>query len=109
TSPSRSQVSRSLTDSIRPCFSPACSTVYFEWSGPSLACGSQEASRQTERRIMLPFTKRPGRDESGDDDVVTKDDIVKPPTGTDRADRTAASSGGRGKFASVNDEEMTTL
>ena len=53
---------------------------------------------------MLPFTKRPGRDESGDEDVVvTKDDSVKPST------TPAAKTGGRGKFASINDEEMTTL
>ncbi len=50
---------------------------------------------------MLPFTKRPGRDESGDEDVVTKDDIVKPSN--------APAAGGRGKLASINDEEMTTL
>jgi hypothetical protein len=98
----RDKVCRSLTDSIRPRFSHADSTVYFEWSGPALACGSQEASRQTERRIMLPFTKRPGRDESGDEDVVTRDDVVVKPSN-------APPTGGRGKLASINDEEMTTL
>jgi hypothetical protein len=61
----------------------------------------------SERRIMLPFTKRPGRgDESGDEDVVTKDDIVKPATTPPAAKAGAA---GRAKFSSINDEEMTTL
>lgn len=56
---------------------------------------------------MLPFTKRPGRgDESGDEDVVTKDDIVKPAT-IPPASKAAAT--GRAKFSSINDEEMTTL
>lgn len=57
---------------------------------------------------MLPFTKRPGRgEESGDPDVVTKDDVAKP-VSSDRPSA-AKASGGRGKFVSVNDEEMTTL
>jgi hypothetical protein len=53
---------------------------------------------------MLPFTKRPGRDESEDNDVVTKDDLV---TAETRAP--ASLREGRGKLASLNDEEMTTL
>ena len=54
---------------------------------------------------MLPFTKRPGRDESGDDeDVVTRDDVVMP------AAAAPASKGvSRAKFPSLNDEDMTTL
>ena len=74
---------------------------------------------------MLPFTKRPGRgDESGDNDVVTKDDIGMPSStprsgeskGTAKPSAAPASSpsgiavpANRGKFVSVNDEEMTTL
>lgn len=72
---------------------------------------------------MLPFTKRPGRgDESGDNDVVTKDDIGTPSStprsgesrGTAKAAPSSSPTGiaspaGRGKFVSVNDEEMTTL
>ena len=57
---------------------------------------------------MLPFTKRPGRDESGDNDVVTKDDLVKPPSAPP-ASKVSAAPGPRGKFVSVNEEEMTTL
>ncbi len=53
---------------------------------------------------MLPFTKRPGRDESEDNDVVTKDDLITAETRTPASLRE-----GRGKFASINDEEMTTL
>jgi hypothetical protein len=53
---------------------------------------------------MLPFTKRPGRDESEDNDVVTKDDLV-----TAETKAPASLREGRGKFASINDEEMTTL
>ncbi len=53
---------------------------------------------------MLPFTKRPGRDESGDEDVVTRDDVVMP------AAAAPASKGiARAKFPSLNDEDMTTL
>jgi hypothetical protein len=74
---------------------------------------------------MLPFTKRPGRgDESGDHDVVTKDDVVapapmskrnvspSPPPSSASGGLSAGSKAGgsvRGKFASINDEEMTTL
>jgi hypothetical protein len=65
---------------------------------------------------MLPFTKRPGRgDESGNNDVLTKDDIVMPaPAASKRNAAPSSSPTGialppRGKFASVNDEEMTTL
>ncbi|MDB4941918.1 MAG: Alginate regulatory protein AlgP, partial [Labilithrix sp.] len=53
---------------------------------------------------MLPFTKRPGRgDESGDHDVVTKDDLVTTET---VSPRTAPP---RGKFASLSDDEMTNV
>jgi hypothetical protein len=55
---------------------------------------------------MLPFTKRPGRDESGDEDVVTKDDLI---TAETKAPASLRDGAGRGKFASINDEEMTTL
>ena len=69
---------------------------------------------------MLPFTKRPGRgDESGDNDVVTKDDVAKPatvpPPAASKKNAAAAPTagapavGGRAKFASMNEEEMTTL
>lgn len=63
---------------------------------------------------MLPFTKRPGRDESGDHDVVTKDDLVKsssatPPPVSKRSVPPPASGAVRPKFSSINDEEMTTL
>ncbi len=53
---------------------------------------------------MLPFTKRPGRDESEDNDVVTKDDLI-----TAETQAPASLREGRGKLASINDEEMTTL
>ncbi len=53
---------------------------------------------------MLPFTKRPGRDESGDEDVVTRDDVVMP-----AAAAPAPKGSARPKFPSLNDEEMTTL
>ncbi|MDB5217799.1 MAG: Alginate regulatory protein AlgP [Myxococcaceae bacterium] len=52
---------------------------------------------------MLPFTKRPGRDESEDEDVITKDDLITAET------QAPVSTAGRGKLASINDEEMTTL
>lgn len=67
---------------------------------------------------MLPFTKRPGRgDESGDNEVLTKDDIVmpasRPPASKSNVAPASSPTGvapaGRGKFVSVNDEEMTTL
>jgi hypothetical protein len=54
---------------------------------------------------MLPFTKRPGKDESGDDDVLTKDDLVLPVS----ASKEGKATKGRAKFPSLNDEEMTTL
>ena len=53
---------------------------------------------------MLPFTKRPGRDESGDEDVVTRDDVVMP-----AAAAPASKGSARAKFPSLNDEDMTTL
>jgi hypothetical protein len=53
---------------------------------------------------MLPFTKRPGRDESEDNDVVTKDDLITAETQAPGSLRER-----RGKLASINDEEMTTL
>jgi hypothetical protein len=53
---------------------------------------------------MLPFTKRPGRDESGDEDLVTKDDLVAP-----AATASPSKGSARAKFPSLNDEEMTTL
>ncbi len=69
---------------------------------------------------MLPFTKRPGRDESGDNDVVTRDDIVQPPASippppvSKRSVAPSASSASvagamRPKFVSAGEEEMTTL
>lgn len=56
---------------------------------------------------MLPFTKRPGRDESGEEDVLTKDDLVVPAAAASAKPATKASA--RAKFPSLNDEEMTTL
>lgn len=53
---------------------------------------------------MLPFTKRPGRDESGDEDVVTRDDVVMP-----AAAASAPKGSARAKFPSLNDDDMTTL
>lgn len=71
---------------------------------------------------MLPFTKRPGRDESGDNDVVTRDDIVQPPASIPpppvskrsvpppAGSVSVAGSGAmRPKFVSAGEEEMTTL
>jgi hypothetical protein len=57
---------------------------------------------------MLPFTKRPGRDESGEEDVLTKDDLVVP-AATAPATKAKESKSARAKFPSLNDEEMTTL
>ena len=54
---------------------------------------------------MLPFTKRPGRgDESGDHDVVTKDDVATADTV-----QPAAKGAGRAKFSSLSDDEMTNI
>ncbi len=56
---------------------------------------------------MLPFTKRPGRgDESGDNDVVTKDDLVTAETINPTANAREAV---RAKFSSLSDDEMTNI
>lgn len=69
---------------------------------------------------MLPFTKRPGRDESGENDVVMKDDLAKPPASIPPPPvskrsvppppaSSAAPVSMRPKFVSAGEEEMTTL
>lgn len=58
---------------------------------------------------MLPFTKRPGRgDESGDHDVVTKDDLVTAETVKPTANARAKEAV-RAKFSSLSDDEMTNI
>ena len=58
---------------------------------------------------MLPFTKRPGRgDESGDLDVVTKDDLVTAETVNPTANARAKEAV-RAKFSSLSDDEMTNI
>ncbi len=58
---------------------------------------------------MLPFTKRPGRgDESGDHDVVTKDDLVTAETINPTANARAKEAV-RAKFSSLSDDEMTNI
>ena len=53
---------------------------------------------------MLPFTKRPGRgEESGDHDVLTKDDLES------ETSKAKPSAPVRGKFASLSDDEMTNV
>jgi hypothetical protein len=54
---------------------------------------------------MLPFTKRPGR-LSDDQDVITKDDLVQSSEGVEPVSQERSV---RSPFASVSEEEMTTL
>lgn len=56
---------------------------------------------------MLPFTKRPGRPEDGD--VVTKDDLEQPTSGTKRSQPPPATASARARQPSFSDEELTNL
>jgi hypothetical protein len=62
---------------------------------------------------MLPFTKRPGRgDESGENDVVTKDDLATAETINPKAKGASGATplpSVRAKFASLSDDEMTNI
>ncbi|MBS2017169.1 MAG: hypothetical protein JST00_30070 [Deltaproteobacteria bacterium] len=57
---------------------------------------------------MLPFTKRPGRENENEEDVLTKDSLAKPPASIPPPPRSAAPQM-RAAQPSVSDDEMTNI